>query len=304
MKQPSPVRHPHSRAAQTDLAWVLAAALLTFVLASRLELQERIARLTLRLEAWQVDELPTALVALSLGLAWYAWRRRRESQRLLARNRELAQQLIAVQEGERLALARELHDELAQHCTAIRVEAAYIERSREPAQTAAAAQRAAASAELLYEGVRRLLRRLRPAELDELGLVAALQSLCESCETRSRLRCSFSHRGRLAGLGEAIDTAVYRVTQEAMSNTVRHAHAQQLAIDLGMDEQGLRLRIEDDGGGFDTKARSRGLGLLGAAERAAALGGSIEVRSEPGGGTCIELRIPVQPQRQREGVSA
>lgn len=300
-QQPSPVRHPQSRAAQTDLAWVLAAALLTFLLASRLELQERITRLTSSLEAWQVDELPTTLVALSLGLAWYAWRRRRESQRLLARNRELAQQLIAVQEGERLALARELHDELAQHCTAIRVEAAYIERSREPAQTAAAAQRAAASAELLYEGVRRLLRRLRPAELDELGLVAALQSLCESCETRSRLRCSFNHRGRLDGLGEATDTAVYRVTQEAMSNTVRHAHAQRLAIELGVDEDGraLSLRIEDDGGGFDPKARSRGLGLLGAAERAAALGGSIEVRSEPGGGTCIELRIPL-PRRERE----
>ena len=125
--------------------------------------------------------------------------------------------------------------------------------------------RAAASAELLYEGVRRLLRRLRPAELDELGLVDALQSLCESCETRSRLRCSFRHRGPLDGLGEATDTAVYRVTQEAMSNAVRHARARRLAIDLGVDEggQALSLHIEDDGGGFDTRARSRGLLVAG-----------------------------------------
>ncbi len=293
--------HPsHSRSAWTDLVWVLACSSLTFVASSNFELQERIARLSLRLEDWQVDEMPTALLVLSLGLAWYAWRRRRESLALLARNRELAQQLIAVQEGERLALARELHDELAQHCTAIRVEAAYIQRSRNAGQIAASAQRSAASAELLHDGVRRLLRRLRPAELDELGLVAALQSLCESCETRSRLRCSFRHQGALQDLGEAVDTAVYRVTQEAMTNAIRHARAQTLVIELSMQGAELRLRITDDGSGFDTHARSHGLGLLGAGERAAALGGQLEVTSRPGEGTCIELDIPL---RAREAVT-
>ena len=298
MKTSSHTPHHQPRSARTDLAWVLAVALGTFLLSGTFELQEKIARATLRFEAWQIDELPLALITLSLGLAWYGWRRRRESHALLARNRELAQQLIAVQESERLALARELHDELAQHCTAIRIEAAYIQRSHNAEQIAASAQRSATSAELLYEGVRRLLRRLRPAELDELGLVAALQSLCESCETRSRLHCDFRPRGKLAGLGEAIDTAVYRVTQEAMSNAIRHARAHNLTIELTAGPQGLLLRIDDDGSGFDTQARSRGLGLLGAGERAAALGGALKVSSRTGEGTRVELNIPILSKKE------
>ena len=284
--------------AHRDLLIVLGLTVLTFALSSAVELQERLARLELRFEAWQADELPLTLIALSFGLAWYAWRRRRESLALLARNRELAQQLLAVQEGERRALARELHDELAQHCTAIRIEAAYLQRCEDGRQITASAQRSAASAELLYEGVRRLLRRLRPAELDELGLVAALQSLCESCENRSRLHCRLQVSGALHGLGDAVDTALYRVTQEAMSNAIRHAQAKTLTIKLDAGPAGVSLSITDDGHGFDTKARSRGLGLLGAHERAAALGGTLQVRSRPDAGTRIELDIPLHSTRE------
>ena len=287
--------HAHAR---SDLVWVLATTLLTFVLSSTLEWHEKLALLAERFEAWQVDELPLTLTALSLGLAWYAWRRRSEAARLLAHNRDLAQQLIGVQENERLALARELHDELGQHCTAIRIEAAYIQHANDSALITAAAQRAAVAAEVLYEGVRGMLRRLRPAELDELGLVAALQALCDACEARSGdLRCGLAHEGAVGALGEAIDTTVYRVTQEALSNATRHAKATSVRVRLVATAKELVLEVEDDGCGFDPSMPTRGLGLLGATERAAMLGGELQLSATPGAGTRVRMRLPMAQGR-------
>ena len=280
--------------ARVDLVWVLLGTTLTFVLSSTLELQESLTAWALRFEAWQLDEAPLTLTALSLGLAWYAWRRRAETVGLLAHNRELAQQLIAVQENERLALARELHDDLAQHCTAIRIEAACIQRSRDSAQITAAAQRAAAAAEVLHQSVRRLLRRLRPAELDELGLVAAVQSLCESWQQRSGVGCAFVHDGPLHALGEAVDTAVYRVTQEALANVLRHAGAAHVGIELSAHRSELTLSVLDDGRGFDASSATHGLGLLGASERAAALGGVMQATSTPGAGARVRMVLPLK----------
>jgi two-component system sensor histidine kinase UhpB len=281
-----------NRFARTDLAWVALWTAGCFALSSVLQLQEHLAAFAARFEAWQLDELPLALVALSLGLAWYAWRRRSEAARLLDHNRELAHRLITVQEGERVALARELHDELGQHCTAIRFEAAYIQRSQDIARIRESASRASASAEQLYQGVRRLLRQLRPAELDELGLLSALQALCGTWQTRTGVSCALLHEGRLDALGEATDTALYRVTQEALSNVMRHAGATRVLIEVAASPQGVALCIEDDGRGFAACTHTHGLGLLGAAERAAALGGRFEATSTPGAGTRILMCLP------------
>lgn len=144
----------------------------TFGLSSGFDLHERLGRVFARHEAWQADELLLTLLALSLGLAWHARRRLAEVSWLPHSNQELARKLITVQEDDRLVLARELHDELAQHCTAIRIEATCIQRSHSLEQAGVAARQIASSAGLLQDGVRRLLRRLRPAELDALGLVA------------------------------------------------------------------------------------------------------------------------------------
>ncbi|MGS0755145.1 histidine kinase [Roseateles sp. GG27B] len=104
--------------------------LLSFALSISFQLTERLAGWMERFEPWQLDELPLCLTVLGVGVAWFAWRRQMEAQTLLAQNRALAQQLIAVQESERVALARELHDEMAQHCTTIRIEAAYMQRAQ------------------------------------------------------------------------------------------------------------------------------------------------------------------------------
>ena len=290
-----------------DLIVVLAMTLLAFALASFFELHEAMSGWTSRYELWQLDEVPAALTVLAFGLTWFAFRRRAEANlalganaqaqaealRLLEHNRELARQLIAVQESERRALARELHDELGQSCNAIRIEAAYIQRSNDPKEIEAAAMRAAAAAESLYQNVRSLLRRLRPAELDELGLVAAIQAMCEAWEERSAIACIFHHDGGLDDLGEATDTALYRVAQEALSNVIRHASASRVRISLQCDAQGgLHLLVDDDGCGFEPQRGTRGLGLLGAGERAAALGGELRINSAPGHGTRLRMNIP------------
>lgn len=278
--------------ARKDLAWVLGLSGATFALASRFEWHERLTALSLGLERWQVDELPLTLTLLSLGLAWYARRRRNESLRLAAHNRNLAHQMIEVQESERRALARELHDELAQHCTALRIEAACLHRSADPVQMAEAAARAAATATHLQDGVHRLLKRLRPAELDELGLVAALQALAQTWRSRGGLHCTLQCEGELAGLGAAVDTGVYRIVQEAGLNVLRHAEASAMTVELRADSSQLTMFVHDDGRGFDTSRSSTRLGLLGASERAAMLGGLLVVESAVGAGTRLRLTLP------------
>jgi signal transduction histidine kinase len=295
-------------AARADLMVVAALTLATFALACVFEFHEALTSFTRPLEVWQLDELPIALVALAAGLAWYAFRRAADAHaqlrlrehaqaqalNLLAHNRELARQLLGVQESERRALARELHDELGPHCHAIRVEAAYLQRCEDPAQARSAVLRTAANAQALVGNVHSLLRRLRPAELDELGLPAALQALCEAWEERSAVSCVFHHTGLLDDLGEDADTALYRVTQEALTNVMRHAGATQVRIQLRRGAAEVDLRIEDDGRGFDPAADTPGLGLLGATERAAALGATLHVDSAPGRGTRLRMHIPLR----------
>lgn len=299
---------------RSDLFGVAAATLLCWLLAAQLELRERTDGLLDRFERFQLDELPFAFCMLAAGLAWYALRRRRETlaelqwreqaeshaQELLAHNRELARQLITLQENERLALARELHDELGQSCSAIRVETAYIRRSADSdrAGVLAAAARADAAARGLYESVRGLLRRLRPADLDSLGLVAALQNLCGAFGERSALPCILTTEGLDddAPLPDAVNIALYRVAQEALSNVMQHAaSASRVRMVLARADAGeVQLMVSDDGCGFDLHAATRGLGLLGAGERAAALGGTLRLSGGPGAGTTLLLRLPLE----------
>jgi len=296
---------------RSDLFGVAVATLLCWALAAALELRERSDHWLDRFERFQLDELPFAFIVLAAGLAWYALRRRRETlaelhwreqaglhtQALLAHNRELARQLITVQENERLALARELHDELGQSCSAIRVEMACIRRSADGdrAGVLAAAARADAAAQGLYEGVRGLLRRLRPADLDTLGLVAALQGLCSAFGERSGLACVLTTEGLDgATLPDAVNIALYRVAQEGLSNVLQHAAASHVRVVLArLDAGEVQLMVSDDGRGFDVHAATRGLGLLGAGERAAALGGSLRVSGGPSVGTTLRLRLPL-----------
>ena len=311
---PSAPADPHAQRSRwrSDLWLVAAATVLCYFVASALELQETLAQRLARLERWQVDELPLTLTVLACGLAWYALRRRREVQAqlvlraqaesriadLLEHNRELARQLISLQESERLALARELHDEFGQSCAAIRVETACLRHCATDDRPGmlAAADRADAAAQGLYQLVRDMLRRLRPANLDTLGLGAALQELCEGWEERTGTPCLLRVEGDAGALGDAINITVYRIVQEALTNVTRHARASCVRVELSrLSPHELGLRVRDDGQGMDTTLATHGLGLIGAVERAAAVGGTLKVESAPGAGLAITLNIPLPP---------
>jgi signal transduction histidine kinase len=158
----------------------------------------------------------------------------------------------------------------------------------------AAAQRADAAARDLHGLVRDLLRRLRPADLDALGLTGALQSMCEAWEPRSGVACVFHHEGAETPLDDAVSVAVYRIVQEALTNVMRHARATTVTVRLAVRAgDALALVIQDDGRGMDVGAAGRGLGLLGATERAAAVGGTLAVTSLLGRGVRLGLQIPL-----------
>lgn len=296
---------------RTDLAWVLGVAVLCFGLSVALELHERMARWLGRFERWELDELPLTLTVLAFGLAWYAGRRTRElrselalrraaesrAASLLAHNRELSHQLIGVQERERLALARELHDELGQGCSAIRVETALLRRCARAEDVAllAAAARADLAAQTMYQQVRELLRRLRPADLDALGLEAALQALCGAWSRRTGVDCRLQLDGLERSLPDLVNITVYRIVQESLTNVQRHAQATQVTLSLQLDAaEGLRLSLRDDGVGMDPQAATPGLGLLGCTERAAMVGGQLRVVAAPGSGVQLHLHIPAE----------
>ena len=274
-----------------------ALALAFFLLAARLDLAERLTRALWRQEHWQLDELALSLLLLTLALAGFAVQRGRQVAQLLAQNRALTQRLLRAQEEERCALARELHDDVGQDCTAIRAAASYILRAREgdQANVQACAASIARSSEALHAMVRTMLRRLRPPVLDSLGLAPALQALCDSWAQQHGIACHFAPHAVPASLDDCTATAVYRLVQEGLTNVARHAGADRATVELRADAHGvLHLAIEDNGRGLPQgKTEEGGFGMLGMRERVAGLRGHIRWISALGNGLRIEVAMPL-----------
>lgn len=215
-------------------------------------------------------------------------------------NRYLAQQTLAIQEGERRVLAHELHDELGQSISAINAVAVSIEqasRGERDGAASAAASGAATIAEIsnhLYSVVRGMMRRLRPVLLDEFGLVRALEELVDSWNDRhADTFCKFATRGRLDDLGDAVNISIYRIVQECLTNASKHAHATEVNVDLERAaDASLRLAIADDGRGFEPRGAGAGLGQLGMRERVETLHGKFELVTAPERGVRILITIP------------
>ncbi len=208
--------------------------------------------------------------------------------------RRLSASIMAGQEKERAAIARELHDELGQVLTALRMDSVWISRRLEAADPAAAA-RARDMCRLIdknIEDVRGMAIRLRPGVLDDLGLVDALEWFTADFEKRTNITCVFEH-SRIPVISEAIATAAYRIAQEALTNVARHARANRTEVELVAHDRQLQLTVVDDGSGFATEnlSESDGLGVAGMKERANLVGGDLEVRAAPGEGTRIRLRV-------------
>jgi two-component system sensor histidine kinase UhpB len=139
-----------------------------------------------------------------------------------------------------------------------------------------------------------LARQLRPTALDDLGLEAALASHARDIGRQSGVSTSFDRLGTFIGLPGDVQTVVYRVAQEALSNAVRHANASHIGIHLARGDAGIALVVADDGSGFTFAQASGGLGITGMRERALLVGGDLEVTSRPGQGTRVRLYVPIE----------
>jgi len=151
--------------------------------------------------------------------------------------------------------------------------------------------------------VRELSMNLRPAMLDDLGLVPALLWLFERYQLQTGVKVAFRHSGVEGRFPSGIETAAFRITQEALTNAARHARTPAVKVEVRMDDGRLRLRIDDLGKGFQTEERGmvRSSGLTGMKERARLLGGSLVVQSTPGKGTSILTEIPVTSRERGQG---
>jgi signal transduction histidine kinase len=211
--------------------------------------------------------------------------------------RRLSQQLVHAQEEERKALSHELHDEVGQTLTALRIELGNLAESGELSAEKSKERLAETKrlAEQALRTVRDMAMGLRPAMLDELGLIPALQWQGREHSRRTGIPVSLEVEGGVDELPEEYRTCVYRVVQEALTNIAKHASARKILIGVATRDDVLSISVKDDGVGFDTQARSRGgLGLLGMAERVKKLGGNLEVISQPGMGASILARMPLK----------
>jgi two-component system sensor histidine kinase UhpB len=215
-------------------------------------------------------------------------------QELLQHKSDLLQRLYTAKEDERLALARELHDEMGQTSTAIRTEVVVLQRiGRLHPEADESVKRIAESAQHLSQMTRQMLHRLRPPALDSMGLEQALVSLCDNWQNSTQNLCEFKTSALPEGLNDYACVTVYRIVQEALTNVTRHANAKHVKVQLTLYEQGLNLNIEDDGRGMaDTQAVHQGFGLLGMQERVASVAGHMSISSKLGQGVRLAIKIP------------
>jgi signal transduction histidine kinase len=243
--------------------------------------------LTGRLEKQYRDEHEATLAA------------KQDLQRLSAR-------LVAAQEQERQTLSRELHDQVGQALTAIKIDVARAEQGLLPSQTdlVERLQRARKGAEETLEIIRRLSMLLRPSMLDDLGLSAALGWYTKQFSASTAIRVSLNDDGSADLLPDAEKASLYRIVQEALTNCARHSEARSILIKLASEEHRYVVHIEDDGKGFTPARSERGLGLIGIEERVAGMGGSLDLDSKPGDGTRLFISIPLRKNSEAQAGAA
>jgi signal transduction histidine kinase len=225
--------------------------------------------------------------------------RRSEEQRTIAEDaenqmRQLSHQLVATQEEERKKLSRELHDHVGQVLTALRMELGRIDRFRSPDERVA---RAVSECRQLVDNMVRTVRDLalglRPSMLDDFGLQPALEWHVRDVTRRYGVPVELNVTSDLINLPEPYRTCVYRVTQEALTNCVRHASASRIAVRVTGDAQTIEVAVTDNGVGLNPQRRRSGLGLKGIEERVRDLGGTMFIQTTAGSGTSVMIRLPL-----------
>lgn len=212
-----------------------------------------------------------------------------------------ASQIINAQEQERKRIARELHDETSQVLTSLLISLAVLEESVTAPE---ARERITDTRKLAHQtlrAIRNLSIDLRPSALDDLGLLPALRWYIKEYQKKCAIEVEFTSTGLKERLPAEMEIALYRIIQESLTNTARHANARNVRITLKETRDAVFATIADDGSGFDIKSllkapdQERGLGLVGMRERALLLDGSLHIVSTPGHGATIEVLIPLPP---------
>lgn len=214
--------------------------------------------------------------------------------------RALAARLESVREEERTRIARELHDELGQSLTGIKLDLAWMERRLNRHSQSDLVERCGnllARFDEVMISVRRIITELRPSVLDQLGLADAIEWQAQDFAARTGLALDLDIHCDGDSPGDHVASAAFRMLQEALNNVAKHANATHVRVSLRIESTSLSLEVSDDGRGItDAEVRgSHSLGLLGLRERAITLGGTVTVAAVPTGGTSITLHIPLEP---------
>lgn len=227
-----------------------------------------------------------------------------QSRVMQKRLRQLTRQIISAQEEERKEISRELHDDVLQTLVGINVQLSALSKGasvgvRTLQQKIAHTQR---QVENSVNAVHRFARELRPAVLDDLGLIPALHAYNKTLSARKKIKIQLTAFGGVEALGSAKRTVLYRVAQEALTNVARHAQATQVRMSISEIAGAIRMEISDNGMSFDVaktmlaKNRTR-LGLIGMKERIEMIGGTLTIQSAPGTGTTVRAEIPFSQRR-------
>jgi len=244
--------------------------------------------LSTRFPIYDDEGVPTTLCGISTDISQI---KKAEDQL-----RRLSDSIIAGQEKERAAVARELHDEFGQVLTALGLDAAWLRDRLKDSDSAASrqAQSMCGVIDKAIEEVRGIATRLRPGALDNLGLVDALDWYIRDFEKRSRIRCVYRPHGA-PRIPDRAATAAYRIAQEALTNVARHSGASRVDVSLRVEEGTLLLSVEDDGRGLapEQLGESKGLGVVGMRERSSLIGGTLSIAPGADGGVRIDLRVPL-----------
>jgi hypothetical protein len=210
--------------------------------------------------------------------------------------REIYEQMHQVREAERTRIARELHDELAQWLTALKMDASWIASKLPPDLHALAskAQRMKGVVDNTVAAVRRIAADLRPVMLDDLGFIPAIENLLYELSERAGIVVGLHGDKEEIDLKEPLATAVYRMVQEALTNVARHSGASAVEVRVHTEADSLHLSVRDNGSGLAPDPNRKSYGLLGIRERARTLGGEARIYSPSEGGTVVEIRVPLQ----------
>ncbi|MCD4743600.1 MAG: PAS domain-containing protein [Desulfobacteraceae bacterium] len=244
-----------------------------------------------------LQETQVKLSQYSMDLEKQVTKRTEELQKTKDNLKRLSENIMVSQEREKAIVARELHDHLGQLLTVLRIDTVWIKKffSKIDKDAESRAEKMCSLIDNTIDAVREMAYRLRPRVLDDLGLVDALESMISDFEKRSNVSCVFKHK-KIPQISETLTTALYRITQEAVTNALRHSSASTIEVELKMDGNFLFLNIKDNGCGFLKPDENEIItfGLAGMKERADLAGGTLEIFSTPEKGTEICCKINME----------